>query len=421
MDDKVKRQIKRVVPLSMSKYEHLEKRSWKQIDSLDKRLASLEKQAAAQEELLRELLEAQRQLTGLQEQFLQEQKSFHGKLEQDVQRHKEDVLQRLSEAAQNAERTQNSIASSIASVKKEASSLLGEAIDQLYVDLAPLGVNEPKRTQEIVVSLTSYPARIGSVHEAIESIMRQTVKADRIVLWLAEEQFPHGEDELPERLLALKKRGLEIRWVGKDYKSFKKIIPALQEFPDAAIVTIDDDLLYRNDVIQKLCDSYKKHPRAISALRTHRIRLNDDKTIAPYTEWEMEVLDCRDEERMDLLATTGAGTLFPPKSLPEETQNWAVIEKACSRADDLWVKVMAVENDTPVVLANDRRGLVYIPGTQVNTLWETNITENDGQLAAILDIYGTEPFIEKIAQTRQDPQKPEPESASSDTGSEAIA
>ncbi|NGM17157.1 glycosyltransferase family 2 protein [Eggerthellaceae bacterium zg-893] len=342
-------------------------------------------------------MEAQQQLMGLQEQFLQEQKLFHGKLEQDAQHHKEDVLQRLSEAAQNAERTQSSIASSIASIKKETSSLLGEAIDQLYVDLAPLGVNEPKRTQEIVVSLTSYPARIGSVHEAIESIMRQTVKADRIVLWLAEEQFPRGEDELPERLLALKKRGLEIRWVGKDYKSFKKIIPALQEFPDAAIVTIDDDLLYRNDVIQKLCDSYKKHPHAISALRTHRIGLTQDRKIKPYNDWEKEVLDCRDEERMDLLATTGAGALFPPDILPPETCDWSVIEKTCSRADDLWVKAMATRNDVPIVLANDRHGLNFVQGTQVDTLWKTNIVENDMQLAAILEVYGVEDFIDKVS------------------------
>ena len=38
---------------------------------------------------------------------------------------------------------------------------------------------------KIVVSLTTYPARIGTVNQVVESIMRQSLPPDQIVLWLS--------------------------------------------------------------------------------------------------------------------------------------------------------------------------------------------------------------------------------------------
>ena len=37
----------------------------------------------------------------------------------------------------------------------------------------------------IIVSFTSYPPRIKSVHRVVESLYRQTVKADEIILYLS--------------------------------------------------------------------------------------------------------------------------------------------------------------------------------------------------------------------------------------------
>ena len=54
---------------------------------------------------------------------------------------------------------------------------------------------------KLIVSLTSFPARINTVHQVIESLLNQTKKADKIILWLAPEQFPNGEKDLPEKLL----------------------------------------------------------------------------------------------------------------------------------------------------------------------------------------------------------------------------
>ena len=105
---------------------------------------------------------------------------------------------------------------------------------------------------DIIVSLTTYGKRLYDVHLAIESIMEQTMKANRILLWLDEGYI---NQRLPKTLELLKKRGLEIRYC-KDLRSYKKLIPALKEFPNDAIITIDDVLIYEFDLLERLIQSY---------------------------------------------------------------------------------------------------------------------------------------------------------------------
>lgn len=80
------------------------------------------------------------------------------------------------------------------------------------------------KTRRIIVSLTSYPARIAGIAQMLESIYSQTRKADKIVLWLAEEQFPNRDDDLPDDLRKLQfEDKLEVRWCD-DLKPHKKSI-----------------------------------------------------------------------------------------------------------------------------------------------------------------------------------------------------
>ena len=41
----------------------------------------------------------------------------------------------------------------------------------------------------IIVSLTTFGKRINNVHLTIESIFRQTIRPEKIILWLAESEF----------------------------------------------------------------------------------------------------------------------------------------------------------------------------------------------------------------------------------------
>ena len=57
---------------------------------------------------------------------------------------------------------------------------------------------------ELIVSLTSFPARIHLVHYAIYSLLRQFLKTNRLVLWLGEDKFRGKEADFPGRLLNLR-------------------------------------------------------------------------------------------------------------------------------------------------------------------------------------------------------------------------
>ncbi|MCD8190927.1 MAG: glycosyltransferase [Clostridiales bacterium] len=138
-------------------------------------------------------------------------------------------------------------------------------------------------SRRLIVSLTSFPARIHCVAAALESIYNQNRQADLVVLYLAEQQFPEREAELPEELLALVADGkLEIRWCPDDLRPHKKYYYVMQEFPEELIVTIDDDLQYDKTMLESLYRSYLLYPNAVSTVRAHLIVLSETGEVLPY-------------------------------------------------------------------------------------------------------------------------------------------
>lgn len=86
----------------------------------------------------------------------------------------------------------------------------------------------------LIISLTSHPKRIKNSHIAIESLLKQTIKADKVILWLGKDKFPNKEQDLPNELLKLREKGLTIEWC-KDIGSYTKLIPALKKYPNSII------------------------------------------------------------------------------------------------------------------------------------------------------------------------------------------
>ena len=126
-----------------------------------------------------------------------------------------------------------------------------------------IGINQTKqREKQIIISLTSFPQRINTVIKTIKTLLNQTMKPDMVILWLAPEQFPNKENDLPKELLDLRDFGLTIDWY-KDIRSYKKIIPTLKKYPDSIIITTDDDIYYAPDTVETLYKSYLEHPKDV--------------------------------------------------------------------------------------------------------------------------------------------------------------
>lgn len=162
-------------------------------------------------------------------------------------------------------------------------------IDELLAAKKFIGLNKSPRAEKVIVSLTSYDLRINEAKYAIYSLLNQSFPPDKLILWLDEDSFPRREKDLPRDLLELRDFGLTIDWC-ENLRSYKKLIPALEKYPDDIIVTADDDIFYRPDWLKILYDAHLKEPDCVVAHRAHRIRLDAQGNIYPYNLWHFEIL-----------------------------------------------------------------------------------------------------------------------------------
>lgn len=240
------------------------------------------------------------------------------------------------------------------------------------------GVNCCKRDKKIIASLTTFPERINSVSTTIKTLMNQTVKPDEIVLYLAREQFSEKERSLPRELLNLRDYGLKIKWCS-DIKSYKKLIPALKDYPNDIIITFDDDIYYEPDTIEVLYNSYLKYPDEIQANRIWRIELDNNKikTLhSSYLYWNEE--EYKEPSFLNTIIGCG-GVLYPPKSLYKDVLDEEKFNKIVPTQDDIWFWGMAALKGTKIRL---NKGYSYNHVTVENTqnvgLCKINNKKNKG-------------------------------------------
>ena len=227
--------------------------------------------------------------------------------------------------------------------------------------------------RRIIVSLTSFPARFSTLDICIKSLFAQSLRPDKIVLYLGKDS---DDIALPQQLLKLQQYGLEIKRGYADVRPHKKYLFAMQEYPDDIIITADDDLMYHPAMIESLVASYKKYPNAVSARRVHRITSRNG-VLEPYDAfdkcWTKET-----EPSHILLSTNGAGSLFPPGILPQEAFDIDAIKRLCLDADDIWIKFMLIKKGVPVVWVKSRHSMPdEIPHTQHVALYKTNTDKED--------------------------------------------
>ena len=244
---------------------------------------------------------------------------------------------------------------------------------------------------DVVVSLTTFGNRIHNVHLPIESIMQGTVKPNKIILWLAEDEFINKR--LPKTLLLQQERGLEICYY-KNIRSYLKLIPSLEKYSNSCIITIDDDVLYEYDLIERLINAHIDNPDKICACRMHRMVLGEDNKPIGYLKWNL----CIDDELISPLnfPTGVGGVLYPPQCFNKEVFNDKVFMDICPNADDIWFFAMALLNGTKSIWVKTEKpeGYYYsLPLTTDalalnNTIANNGRCGNDTQLENVFNLYG---------------------------------
>lgn len=245
--------------------------------------------------------------------------------------------------------------------------------------------------EKVIVSLTSFPAAIPYVIPTVKSLLKGTALPDRIVLYLTFSQF--GEQGLPEGLTKLAEENtiFEIRNYDSDIRSYRKLIPALNDFPDAVIVTVDDDVYYHKDMLRDLLTLHKELPEAVIAHRAKKM-----KPGKPYKTWGKfrwyHFLTRRIHSSFRNIQTGVGGVLYPKDSLKKEMLDVDLFTKIAPTTDDIWFWAAGVANGVPVVPVpfghNKPKGVGKPKQLSLKTVnFKTGTDRNASALQAIFDKY----------------------------------
>ena len=228
-------------------------------------------------------------------------------------------------------------------------------------------LNATKKRLPVIVSLTSIPSRLKSLHLVIRSLLYQETLPKKIILWLNIDL----KEKIPANLKKLESEIFEIQYSNL-HCSHRKLIHSLEKYPKDIIITCDDDLMYRKNWLELLYLEHQKKPNAIIGNRTVHINHDAAKNPLPFKKWKFP------EEKpinpMSIVPIGAWGILYPPNSLSNTVMNQELFLKLAPKADDLWFKAMAIIKDTISIQAEKYpKNPIPIGGTQKIALKNENL------------------------------------------------
>ncbi len=236
-------------------------------------------------------------------------------------------------------------------------------------------LNQEARDIIITASLTSFPARINYVHLAVKSLMLQSCKPDRIILWLADEQFP--DHTLPKNLTDLEKYGLEIKWCDDLYGHKKYFYCLQQQKENEVIITFDDDIIYPIDAIKRLVAKHREFPDCLVCERAQAIVRKADGALENPGRWRVISDVGIQKPSFSLNPSPGGGCLIPYKAFYKDAYDKETICALAYKHDDLWYMFMAAQNGTKIIKTRKyHRSFSVIVGSQAVQMATENIVGN---------------------------------------------
>lgn len=240
-------------------------------------------------------------------------------------------------------------------------------------------LNTEPRDTIVTLSMTSFPARIDYVHLAVKSLMVQSYKPDRIILWLANEQFPNHV--LPEQLMDLQAYGLEIRWCDDLYGHKKYFYCLLDQKPNEVVITYDDDIIYPVDSVKRLIETHIKYPNCIVCERAQSIDYEENGSLKNPGRWKTISDEGYNAPSYRLNPSPGGGCLIPYDGFYKDAMNKERVHKMAFKNDDLWYMFMAAEKGTKTIKTQKyHKPFSLIEGSQVVQMATENVVGDRNKL-----------------------------------------
>lgn len=217
------------------------------------------------------------------------------------------------------------------------------------------------KPKPVVISLTTSPSRIRHIKQILDAIDKRTY--DFICVNIPDVYKPTGETyTIPEWMHTYPK--LVIHRFGEDLGPISKLVPAVERFPDAFIVTIDDDTLYRRYFVQVMGFMYdqmiNQYGMGTAVFATHGLKMNDywifnnvrNKKFGMYCvqmlrswkEYPHQVGEMFRTKLLDFLTVDlvegFCGIMYPPGSIdPKELRMFSKVSPKTFTSDDMTISM----------------------------------------------------------------------------------
>ena len=226
-----------------------------------------------------------------------------------------------------------------------------------------------KRQNKILISLTSYKKRFNFLSKVIKSLKNQSMAPSKIVLVLSKNDMKNFK---------VKMNGIDIITVNKDLKPHKKYFYTMIKYPEYAIVTVDDDIIYSKNMLKSLYNSYIDHPNIVSGRRGHLMRYKKNGELYKYATWNFEYKK-NFKANYDIFFTGVGGVLYPPDIL-NINKKYLNIIKETILGDDITLKYFEVNKGIEVKWVPNKhpQGLKTMTNSVAIPLFKiNNIVNND--------------------------------------------
>lgn len=207
--------------------------------------------------------------------------------------------------------------------------------------------------KDLIVSLTSYGERLSDLKYTLLSLIRQSIKPEKIIVWLGDGEV------IPDELHIFEKFGVEFLFCS-DIKSYTKLIPALLKYPHKHIVTADDDIYYKTNWLKKIWDVHINYPHTKVTHIAHEVKFSTSKKILSYNQWNMNI--CKSTYHKKIFPTGVGGVLYPtPRKIESFFLDESVFMKYCPNADDIWFYFMGLlSGEETIIVPSPHNKLKYV-------------------------------------------------------------
>jgi len=127
-----------------------------------------------------------------------------------------------------------------------------------------------------IVSMTTIPSRKKRIKDNIKSILEQSWQGFYKYCINIDDNLGEEDYAFYESLKELDER-IEINICENKWRSCNKLLPTLKKYPDAVIITVDDDICYGKDCLKYLAEEYEKNPDCVIAHEINPIIVKDGK------------------------------------------------------------------------------------------------------------------------------------------------